>query len=148
MITERHITYYLLTYLLTTSDSRILKKTRISDLERDRCESVWQGATFNARNQDPDLIRNQYYQWNTKWKDCPVEVVNDIHSIILQIVPTLCFKSYRGQGDKNNTKCRLCHKSVENIPHILNNCEHFLLTFFKRRHDKIYSNLLVKYGFR
>ena len=140
----------------TTSDSnkvsRILKKTRISDLERDRSESVWQGVTFNARNQDPDLIRNQYYQWNTKWKDCPVEVVNDIHSIILQIVPTLCFKNYRGQGDKNNTKCRLCHKSVENIPHILNNCEHFLPNFFKRRHDKIlryiYSNLLVKYGFR
>ena len=72
--------------------------------------------------------------------------------MMLQIVPTLAFEKYRSKKDLDNTICRLCHKSVENIAHILNNCEHFVKSLFLKRHNNIlryiYFNLLVKYGIK
>ena len=138
----------------STSDIKqvttLLKKITILNLEDEMNKTTWQGQIMKIRNEDPLLIRNNYYLWNTKWKDCPVELINDIHSMMLQIVPTLTFETYRSKRHVGNTLCRLCHKSVESLQHLLNSCEYFLSSLYIKRHNKIlqyiYFHILVKYG--
>ena len=80
-----------------------LKKEIIKNLEDEMSKTTWQGETMKARNVDPTLIRKDHYLWNTAWKDCPVEVMNDIHSMILQIVPTLAFEKHCSKPHLDNT---------------------------------------------
>ena len=61
--------------------------------EKDISNSTWQGLLLKERMND----KNLKFTWLTKWKECPVDVINDIQSIYLQIVPTLTFKKFRGE---------------------------------------------------
>ena len=80
---------------------------------------------------------------------CPIEVVNDIQSIYLQIVPTLAFKKFRGGENITSTNCRICKKNeIESIKHILSHCDGFLKTFYKRRHDKVLQYILYNFLFK
>ena len=113
--------------------------------------STWQGVLLKERWNDPDLNVKQCFKWNCNWKSCPVEVINDIHSIYLQIVPTLAFKKFRGGSSIRSTNCRLCvSNEVESVKHLLSRCPKFLGTLFKRRHDKslqyILFNFLLKHN--
>lgn len=138
----------------STSDikkvSSILKEQTIHNFEVEMENTTWQGQTMRVRTIDPTLVKSDCYLWNTCWKDCPVDVINDIHSMMLQTVPTLCFEKYRSKPNLENTTCRLCRKGVENIQHLLNSCEHFLKSLYFKRHDNIlryiYFNILTKYG--
>ena len=97
---------------------------------------------------DNDLKFNECFSWCHDWKNCPVEVINDIQSIYFQIIPTLTFQKYRGQANVNSTECRLCHNGI--VQHLLSSCEYFLQFYYSRRHNNalkyIYFNILVKYG--
>jgi hypothetical protein len=140
----------------TTNDiqkvSQFLKKKTIQTFEDEMNATTWQGRTMKVRNEDSALVGQDCYLWNTKWKDCPVEVVNDIHSMILQIVPTLTFEKHRNKPHLDSTLCRLCGKNVENVQHLLSSCEHFAKTLYIKRHNNIlryiYFNILVKYGIK
>ena len=62
---------------------------------------------------DNDLIADKCFMWLSKWKACPVEVINYIQSIYLQTVPTLTFKKFRGQSEISSTACRLCDSNSQ-----------------------------------
>ena len=130
--------------------SRFLKRKAIQNFEDEMNSTTWQGQTMKCRKEDTALIRSDCYLWNTNWKDCPVEVVNDIHSMIFQTVPTLTFEKHRNRPDLDNTLCRLCRKGVENVQHVLSSCEHFAKSLYIKRHNNIlryiYFNILCKYG--
>ena len=132
--------------------SHFLKKKAVQNFEDEMNATTWQGQTMKCRKEDPALISGDCYLWNTSWKDCPVDVVNDIHSMILQTVPTLAFEKYRSRPELDSTLCRLCHKSVENVQHVLSSCEHFAKSLYIKRHNNIlryiYFNILVKYGIK
>ena len=93
---------------------------------------TWQGVIFKIRNNDPDITLSECFSWLTKWKNTPVEVINDFQSIYLQIVPTLTFRKYRGEGNIASTVCRLCFNGNENVKHLLSNCNKFVAHAYKR----------------
>ena len=132
--------------------SLFLKKKTILNFEDEMKKTTWQGQTMKARHEDPTIVSKDCYLWNTNWKDCPVDVINDIHSMILQIVPTLAFEKYRSKPHLADISCRMCHKSVENVQHLLSSCEHFAKSLFIKRHNNIlryiYFNILLKYGIK
>ena len=109
------------------------------------CSSTWQGVITNIRNNDPDLKIEECFAWLTRWKDAPVEVINDFQSIYLQIVPTLTFKKFRGEPSIGTTVCRLCNNGQENVKHLLSNCNKFLAHAYKRRHDRVLQYIVFKY---
>ena len=106
-------------------------------------KTTWQGQTFKARKEDPTIVGKDCYLWNTIWRDCPVDVMNDIHSMMLQVVPTLAFEKFRSKPHLNDISCRLCHKNVENVQHILSSCEHFAKSLYIKRHNNILSIYLL-----
>ena len=57
-------------------------------LETELMNSTWQGRMYKIRRDDEHLVKKTCYNWLTHWKDCPVNVINDLQSIYLQIVPT------------------------------------------------------------
>ena len=108
-------------------------------------------TTVQQRFDDKELDIKECFMWNHKWKTCPVEVVNDVHSIYLQTVPTRTFKKFRGEISTLSVNCRICKSNeAESIRHLLSHCQVFLKTFYKRRHDKVLQyilfKLLVKYN--
>ena len=88
---------------------------------------------------------HECFAWLTKWKDAPVEVINDFQSIYLQTVPTLTFKQSRGEGTITSTICRLCAQGVESVKHLLSNCAKFVAHAYKRRHDRVLQYIMFKY---
>ena len=82
----------------TISDIAVLRKVLKSQYRNtllDKlCKSTWQGVIMKERMNDNDLIADKCFMWLSKWKACPVEVINDIQSIYLQTVPTLTFKRF------------------------------------------------------
>ena len=85
---------------LRTSDKKVvkdlLKRNSTDNLLKNLCSAKWQGVILKIRNDDPDINLNECFSWLNNWKDAPVDVIKDIHSIYLQIVPTLTFTKYRG----------------------------------------------------
>ena len=138
----------------STSDistlSKLLKKSLVENIKDEMYKSTWQGVTLKDRSVDNEVIFNGCFDWCVKWKDCPVEIINDIQSMYLQITPTLSFQKHRGIKNVNSTDCRLCHNGIENVQHLLSWCGYFLKYYFMRRHNKalqyIYFNILVKYN--
>lgn len=123
----------------------ILKQNAMNKLLEDFCSSTWQGKIFNIRKVDPDITPKDCFAWLTKWKDAPVEVVNDFHSIYLQTVPTLTFKKFRGERSILSTVCRLCSQGVESVKHLMSNCKKFLAHAYKRRHDRVLQYIMFKF---
>ena len=107
--------------------------------------STWQGVIINIRKNDPDINFDECFAWLSKWKDAPVNVINDFQSIYLQTVPTLTFKKYRGGGNITSTVCRLCSQGQESVKHLLSNCTKFVAHAFKRRHDRVLQYIMFKY---
>ena len=79
------------------------------------CKSSWQGKILNSRYMDNNLILNSSFMWLKKWKDCPTEIINEIHSIYLQTIPTLTFTKFRGENTTMSTICRLCSNGNESV---------------------------------
>ena len=100
---------------------------------------------FKVRNDDPDIDLNQCFAWLSSWKEAPVEVINDFHSIYLQTVPTLTFKKFRGNATITSTTCRMCGKMEESVKHLLSNCEKFANHAYKRRHDRVLQYIVMKF---
>ena len=109
-------------------------------------ESTWQGNLLKERWNDVELNLSECFMWNHKWKTCPVEVINDLHSIYLQIVPTKTFKKFRGDYSIQSINCRMCNTNeVESIRHLLSSCQTFAKTLYKRRHDKVLQHIVFNY---
>ena len=134
---------------VTTSDKevvkKILKQNAMSKLLENLCASTWQGKILDIRMKDPDINLGECFYWLTKWKDAPVEVINNFHSIYLQTVPTLTFKKFRGERSISSTMCRLCSQGVESVKHLMSNCQKFLAHAYKRRHDRVLQHILFKF---
>ena len=124
---------------------KYLKKKNIDNLLNKVVKSSWQGLIIKQRCCDQDLVYNECFTWLYKWKDCPVEVINDIQSIYLQIVPTLPFLKYRGTPGITSTLCRLCQGEVESIKHLLSHCAKFAPTLYIRRHNRILKYIMFKF---
>ena len=122
----------------------LLKSNATSKLVKTLCSSTWQGVILNTRNKDPDVNLNECFAWMTKWKDAPVEVINDFQSIFLQIVPTLTFLKFRSEPGITSTICRLCSEGTENVKHLLSNCSKFVKKAYKRRHDRVFQYIMFK----
>ena len=123
--------YYKDGYNINTSKineaKEILKTNDINHTLEKLCEASWQGVTLKNRYADNDLILNGCFTWLTKWKDCPTEIINEIHSLYLQIIPTLSFTKYRGDKTVISTHCRLCADGIESVKHLLSNCQKILI---------------------
>ena len=96
---------------VSTSDKKkvamILKVNDSNNLLEEVCSATWQGVILNNRHNDSTLVLDKCFMWLTRWKDCPVEIINDFQSIYLQTVPTSTFKKYRDHPNIPTT-CRLC----------------------------------------
>ena len=126
--------------------ARYLKEKVVSLNEVNIAKSTWQGLLLKERWNDAEINVKECFMWNSNWKMCPVEAINDIHSIYLQIVPTLAFKKFRGDKSIQSTNCRLCKANeVESLSHLLSHCEKFLKTLYKRRHDKVLQHILFNF---
>ena len=123
----------------------VLKRNAIGSLIQNITATTWQGVMFEARYNDSELVPDSCFAWLSAWKDAPVKVINDFHSIYLQIVPTLTFHKYRGQPNIITTMCRLCKKGEESVKHLLSNCEKFANTAYKRRHDRVLQLIMFKF---
>jgi len=78
----------------------------------------------------------------TNWRECPVNVINDLQSIHLQTVPTLTFTTYRSDDPSKSKLCRLCHKQEETVKHLISNCEYFVNVDYIRRHNRALQCIL------
>ena len=131
----------------TTDDkkevTREMKASAEAKLETEIFNSTWQGRIFKIRHDDEHLVKNTCYNWLTKWRDCPVNVINDIQSIHLQTVPTLTFTNYRSSAGASASKlCRLCKKGDETVKHLLSNCEPLAKVDYIRRHNRALQCIL------
>ena len=122
--------------------SNVLKYVTQSIWENELLKSTWHGNIFRTRLEDEHLISNTCYNWLTNWKECPVNIINDLQSIHLQTVPTLAFTTYRSEATRTSKICRLCHKGEENVKHLLSNCGKFVEADFMRRHNKALQCIL------
>ena len=122
-----------------------LKEQEINSILKEVRSSNWQGLILKSRYDDESLI-NKAFTWLTKWKNCPVDIVNELQSIHLQTTPTLTFQKFRGGAMTiDSTYCRLCSSGNESVKHILSNCTFFLPTSYKRRHDKVLQWILFHF---
>ena len=130
----------------TTNDKvevgKVLKMFNTKKVESELMSSTWQGNIFRIRCKDELIIKDTCYNWLTNWRECPVRVINDIHSIHLQIIPTLAFTNYRSACSSFSKLCRLCKKGDETVKHLLNSFEHFLSVDYIRRHNKALQHIL------
>jgi hypothetical protein len=124
--------------------STILKSRDAKNTKNEITSSTWQGVILKSRYDDSSLILEKCFTWLTKWKDCPVDIVNDFQSIYLQIVPTKTFQKYRGHPNIS-TLCRLCNGGTESVKHLLSNCTKFVAHQYKRRHDRVLQYILYQY---
>ena len=122
----------------------LMKKNYTKKLVNQLCNATWQGTIFNTRLTDNDIKINECFDWLKSWKNAPVDVINDFHSIYLQTVPTLTFKKYRGERNIISTTCRLCSTGNESVKHLLSNCTKFISNTFKRRHDRVLQYIMFK----
>ncbi len=134
---------------ITSSNKKVvkdfMKQTTTNTLLETMYSSSWQGKILDIRYKYTDIKLDDCFAWLSKWKDAPVEVINDFHSIYLQTVPTLAFKKYRGEGSITSTVCRLCSQGVESVKHLLSNCDKFVSRAFKRRHDRVLQFIMFNY---
>ena len=147
--TEFTFEYKTLGNVEVTSDKSVvstyLKKKSVDTMLKSMVESSWQGVIINQRYGDQDLVLNECFGWLCKWKDCPVEVINDMHSIYFQVIPTLTFLKYRGRPDITSTVCRLCQGKTESVKHLMSNCDKFAPTLYIRRHDRVLKFIMFNF---
>jgi hypothetical protein len=128
--------------------SRYLKSKSVDNALEKIMNATWQGVIMKQRYGDEELQMNECFSWLHRWKDCPVEVINDLHSIQLQTVPTLAFLKHRGSAEIIDTSCRLCHGGVESVKHLLSNCGQFAKTLYIRRHNRVLRYILFKFLYK
>ena len=135
--------------LVSTSNKEtvksILKHNTTCNLIEQLKSATWQGVNFNTRYNDMKIDLNQCFAWLSRWKEAPVEIINDFHSIYLQTVPTLSFKKFRGDATVTSTTCRMCGTRDENVKHLLSGCEKFANHAYKRRHDRVLQYIMMKF---
>ena len=122
----------------------LMKKNYTKKLVNQLCNATWQGTIFNTRLTDNDIKINECFDWLKGWKNAPVDVINDFHSIYLQTVPTLTFKKYRGERNIISTTFILCSTGNESVKHLLSNCTKFISSTFKRRHNRVMQYIMFK----
>ena len=127
-----------------TKVSTILKSRDTKNIKDEITSSTWQGVMLGIRFSDLSLVLEKCFTWLTKWKDCPVEIVNDFQSIYLQTVPTRTFQKHRGHPNIS-TLCRLCNGGNESVKHLLSNCSKLVAHQYKRRHDRVLQYIMYHY---
>ena len=123
----------------------ILKKKATERLVGELTSSTWQGVNFKTRYDDKEVDLGQCFAWLSRWRNAPVDLINNFQSIYLQTVPTLTFKKFRGDTTITSTTCRLCGKRDESVKHLLSNCERYVNHAYKRRHDRVLQYIMFKY---
>ena len=117
--------------------------------EEDMVSATWQGILIKERLCDENINVKECFAWNRLWKTCPVDIVNDIYSIYLQIVPTLAFRKFRGDNTITSVNCRLCKQNkTESVKHLLSNCEVLLNSYYKKRHDLSLQYVLFNFLYK
>ena len=133
---------------LSTSSKQVamsqIKTRAVGKLYDEVIASTWQGAIFKMRKTDDQLMGSYCFAWLTKWKDCPVQVINDIHSVYLQTVPTLSFLRGRSATVINSDTCRLCKHGKETVKHILSNCDTLARTDYLLRHNRALQIIIFR----
>ena len=145
---------------LRSSDNTIIEESHMKRYMKRKYEannmstifnSTWQGLIYQSRVNDEFLVKGACFNWLTKWKHADVQVINDIQSIYCQVVKTKTYELIRHGGEHINTICRMCHKNVESMQHLLSSCVKLLPTDYKFRHDEgfkcIFFQILHNYGF-
>ena len=119
-----------------------IKKSAMETFRNQVQSATWQGVIFVNRMNDVSLVQVDCYKWLTKWKECAVNVINDIHSLYLQTIPTLTFKKFRSVEMINSVTCRICHNGNETVKHLLSNCSELaknILNVTIKRYNVYYS---------
>lgn len=138
----------------TNCQPKNIKKELKAALERkyqdETINQPWLGNFVTQCWKDEDLSPDSF-SVHSKWKNIP-DVVSSIHtSILQQLVSTKVYKKKKLQESINDTTCRFCHSSEENIPHIMCSCSSLAQTLYKARHDRmlrpVYHQLLYMYNF-
>ncbi len=134
---------------VSTSKKEIVKSTMKKNLTKrmhdELLSATWQGRILKSRTEDTEISFKECFAWLSRWKDAPVEVINDFQSIYLQTIPTLTFRKYRGEPSIVSTTCRLCHNGEESVKHLLSNCGKFVNHAYKRRHDRVLQFIVFKF---
>ena len=132
----------------TTSNKKdvkyIIKQNILNKLVQNLYSSSWQGNIISIRNNDPDINSQECFSWLSRWKDAPVNVINDFQNIYLQTVPTLTFKKFRENENISSTNCRLCAQGNESVKHLLSNCSKFLSHAYKPWYDCVLQYIMFK----
>ena len=91
--------YKLLNEWKSTSDHKeavnIIKQRCVENGVENVINASWQGVNFKTGMNDGDLIVKGCFSWLSKWKECPVNIINDMSSVYLQTVKTLKFLKSR-----------------------------------------------------
>ena len=129
----------------------VIKCNNLRNMNKVIIDSTWQGVIMKTRTNDKDLVKKDCYNWLTKWKECPVNIINTVHSIFMQTIPTLTFQKYRSTRIIDNVCCRICGQQTETVKHLLSNCSQFVKVDYIRRHNRalqcVIFQLLKKFGF-
>ena len=88
--------------------------------------STWQGINLANRIKDENVIK-AYFNWLSKWKSCPTDVVNEFFLLFYQLLTNEVIK---------DTWCRMCKKcDVESVKHLISNCDAFARSLYISRHN-------------
>ena len=92
-------------------DAKIKKKINKAQQNQLKGEIVsqrWQGKLIASRWSDP--VQSQgCFNWLSKWKTCPTQVITEIYEMYKQLLPTRVYYSKTTRtGKENDVMCRLC----------------------------------------
>ena len=97
--------------------------------------STWQGVNLAQRIEDENVTKS-YFNWLSKWKSCPTDVVNEFYLLFYQLLTTKQYKITRSNEVIEDTKCRMCNKcDNESVKHLISNCDEFVRSLYISRHN-------------
>ena len=97
--------------------------------------STWQGLNFVHRLEFQSVTKS-YFNWMSKWKSCPTNVVQEFYLLFYQLLPTKQYQLIRSKETVDDTRCRICKESPqESVKHLISNCSAFAKQVYITRHD-------------
>ena len=97
--------------------------------------STWQGVNLAQRINDEGIVKT-YFDWMTKWRTCPTDVVNEFFLLFYQLLHTKQYMLTRSNEVITDTKCRMCRTSdQESVKHLISNCNEFASSLYMTRHN-------------
>ena len=108
-------------------------------------DSIRQDVIIKTPTNDKDLVKKDCYNWLTKWKECPVNIINTVHSIFMQIIPTLTFQKYRLTIIIDNVCCRIFGQKTETVKHLVSHSSQFVNVDYISRHNRELQCVILQY---